>query len=312
MVGWDEIYNEGIPNSIVIQSWRGKKSMVSSAQNGYPSLLSRGFYLDKSQRLEHYYSTDPLPVGTELTAEQQKMILGGEACMWSEIVDQNTIDSRIWPSTLAVVERLWSTQSNCNIVKFYKKAPYVSKDLQLFGLTHLSYQDVLLEQMTGTRAFEPLKPLINVLEPVKGYKRHNYIRNTNKYSTVAPLNRLADACYVESFEARDFNALVKRSCKAGGYCDAKEKVKSYLASWTQAAEYFTQISHASQALGEGEQFAMSVQELSELTWRKVNSPSELTDKENNKAKALIGRLDKYPLDVMFAPLEGIKVIFDVQ
>lgn len=310
MVGWDEIYTEGIPNSIVIQSWRGRKSMVKSAQNGYPSLLSKGYYLDKSQTLKHYYETDPIPENTILTLEEQKMILGGEATMWTEIVDQTTIESRIWPSTLAVAERLWSSQANCDTEKFYDKVQSVSKQLQEFGLIHLSYQNVLLDNMTNYSYTYDFKPFISVLEPVRGYQRHNFMRNTTKYSTFAPLNRLADACYVESFEARLFNNLVKSSCITGGFCEKKEFIKASLAKWVNAAEIFGKMSFNSVAMSEAEKLALKVQELCELAWRKVNSPSELTDKEEQRAQNLIKEIGIFKLDVKFAPIAGIKIIFE--
>jgi hexosaminidase len=44
----------------------------------------------------------------KLNHEQMKYILGGEACMWTEQVDENSVDTRIWPRSIALAERLWS------------------------------------------------------------------------------------------------------------------------------------------------------------------------------------------------------------
>src|SRR5579864_7815103 len=49
MEGWDEILRPDLPKSIVIQSWRGQKSLGDAAQQGYRGLLSYGYYLDLMQ-----------------------------------------------------------------------------------------------------------------------------------------------------------------------------------------------------------------------------------------------------------------------
>lgn len=44
MIGWDEILDSDLPKSIVIQSWRGKKTLADAAEAGYDVLLSNGYY----------------------------------------------------------------------------------------------------------------------------------------------------------------------------------------------------------------------------------------------------------------------------
>ncbi len=57
---------------------------------------------------EEHYLADPIPSDASLTEEEKARILGGEVCMWSEQLNERTIDSRIWPRTAAIAERFWS------------------------------------------------------------------------------------------------------------------------------------------------------------------------------------------------------------
>src|SRR4029079_8426790 len=108
MVGWDEILTPGMPNNIVIQSWRGQDSLAAAAKQGYRGLLSSGYYIDLMWSAARHYAVDPMSGATaDLTPEEKQHILGGEATMWSEYVGPETIDSRIWPRTAAIAEKLW-------------------------------------------------------------------------------------------------------------------------------------------------------------------------------------------------------------
>lgn len=45
-----------------------------------------------------------------MTAEQAKLVLGGEVAVWSELIDEENVDSLIWPRASAMGEVLWSGQ----------------------------------------------------------------------------------------------------------------------------------------------------------------------------------------------------------
>ncbi|PNF29506.1 Chitooligosaccharidolytic beta-N-acetylglucosaminidase [Cryptotermes secundus] len=50
-------------------------------------------------------------------------VLGGEACMWSELVDNQSLDAKVWPRTAAMAERLWAdpeTRSSSAEARFYR------------------------------------------------------------------------------------------------------------------------------------------------------------------------------------------------
>ena len=97
-VGWDEILHPDLPKSIVVQSWRGQQSLATAAQQGYRGLLSYGYYLDLMWTGARHYAVDPMSgAAANLTPEQKKLILGGEAAQWAEWVTPENVDSHIWP-----------------------------------------------------------------------------------------------------------------------------------------------------------------------------------------------------------------------
>jgi hexosaminidase len=139
-----------------------------------------------------------------LNPEQRSRILGGEATMWAEYVSPETIDSRIWPRTAAIAERLWSPQDVKDVPDMYRRLSVVSRNLEWLGLTHRSNYRPMLERLMDEHPAERLKILADILEPVRGYARGE----AREYTSATPLNRLVDAVRPESDTAREFAALV--------------------------------------------------------------------------------------------------------
>ncbi len=230
MLGWDEILRPDLPNSIVIQSWRGPDSLAQAARQGYRGLLSSGYYVDLMWSAERHYSTEPLSgAAANLSPEEQKRILGGEACMWSEYVSPENIDSRIWPRTAAIAERLWSPQSVRDVNSMYQRLDEASQRLDWLGLTHNSSYEPMLRRITGTDDISDLNVLANVLEPVKDYTREETA--IEPATSAKPLVRVVDAVRPESATARQFadsvNALVTGKSRPG----TEALVRSLLSQW---------------------------------------------------------------------------------
>lgn len=207
MMGWDEILAPELTKSIVIQSWRGQKSLADAVHQGFQGLLSSGYYIDLSQSAREHYLIDPLidPKTSQpllLTPEEQSRILGGEAAMWAEYVSEETVDSRIWPRTAAIAERFWSPGSLRDVDSMYARLEQVSLNLDYLGLTHNSN---LTPMLTRLAPGADLRTLIDVVEPVKGYKRGS---SGTKYTQQTPLTRLVDAARPDSDAARHFAAAI--------------------------------------------------------------------------------------------------------
>ncbi|TMP37585.1 beta-N-acetylhexosaminidase [Pseudoalteromonas rubra] len=59
MMGWDEIFHPALDKDVMVQSWRGKASLSQIAAQGYPALLSAGFYIDQPQPASYHYRNEP-------------------------------------------------------------------------------------------------------------------------------------------------------------------------------------------------------------------------------------------------------------
>ena len=231
MMGWDEILHPGLPKNIVVQSWRGQDSLAESARQGHGTLLSYGYYLDLMWPASRHYAIDPMTGGAAtLTPEEQRRILGGEACMWAEYITPETVDSRLWPRLAAIAERLWSPQEVRDVSSMYQRMEEVSWRLRWLGVTNQSNYLPMLRRLAGTEDIQALRVLADVVEPTKDYTRTEiYPQPPVK---VTPLNRFADAARPESRVAREFSALVDAFIQSG-YKDssADAKIRIWLAKW---------------------------------------------------------------------------------
>ena len=189
MVGWDEVLNPALPKDIMVQSWRGEESLSAGAAQGYRGLLSAPYYLDGQKTSESMFLADPIPADTKLTPDQQKLIIGGEVCMWAEQINAETIDSRVWPRTVAVAERFWSPQSDRDVADMYRRLRLTSLELEDVGLTHLSGPQKLRRDIAGSAHTYELDALASVIEPVSFGDRED----VQKTDALTSLNRLVDA-----------------------------------------------------------------------------------------------------------------------
>jgi hexosaminidase len=212
MVGWDEVLDPTLPKNIVIQSWRGQASLAEAAKQGYRGILSNGYYLDLGWTAARHYAVDPMgDAAGNLSAEEKQRILGGESCMWSEYVNAENIDSRIWPRNAAIAERLWSPQEVRDPASMYARMHVISGELEWLGLTHQHNYLRMLRRIAGAASseeFNALRTLADVVEPVKDYTREQTA--TEPATSDMPLNRVVDAIPLESRAGREFSELVDR------------------------------------------------------------------------------------------------------
>lgn len=226
--GWDEVLQPGTPKDVVIQSWRGRESLLDAAKRGYRGLLSNGYYIDLNQSAAEHYLVDPMDGLTDkLTPEQQSSILGGEATIWAEFVSGDTIDSRIWPRTAAIAERFWSPQSVRDVDSMYARMAIVDDKLKAYGINHAATTEAMLERMSGDTNSEALRVLASVVQPPKGYAREELKHNT----AFSPLNTMADTVPPESETARQFAVIADRIATSKATPEEWQKAHDWLVLW---------------------------------------------------------------------------------
>ncbi|KAF8455486.1 glycoside hydrolase superfamily [Terfezia claveryi] len=129
---WEEMVLEwgvDLPKDVIVQAWLGDESVKGAVAKGYRVISGtyQNWYLDcgNGQWLDFHgdslypyndwcgpkkswramYSYDP---AKGLSAGQAKLVLGGEVHIWSEQIDEYSIDSTVWPRAGAAGEVLWS------------------------------------------------------------------------------------------------------------------------------------------------------------------------------------------------------------
>ncbi|XP_017865958.1 PREDICTED: probable beta-hexosaminidase fdl isoform X1 [Drosophila arizonae] len=116
-----------LPNSqFVVQVWGGStwQENYDLLDNGYNIIFSHvdAWYLDCGfgswratgdaacspyRTWQNVYKHRPWE-RMRLDKKRRKQVLGGEACLWTEQVDEGQLDNRLWPRVAALAERLWS------------------------------------------------------------------------------------------------------------------------------------------------------------------------------------------------------------
>ncbi|MEI8085185.1 MAG: beta-N-acetylhexosaminidase [Paludibacter sp.] len=151
IIGWDEILEGGVTQTATIMSWRGINGGIEAAQHGNDVVMTPGThcYFDHYQGvdneepkahpyggflpLQKVYTFDPRP--KELSAEQAKHILGGQANVWSEFITTTAqVEYMVYPRALAMIECLWTMPEKKDYPFFEQKVHGQYERMSRYGM----------------------------------------------------------------------------------------------------------------------------------------------------------------------------------
>ena len=136
IIGWDEILEGGLAPNATVMSWRGMRGGIEAAKAKHDVIMTPTdfVYLDYGQGdpayeplnigsyvpLEKVYSFEPVP--KELSADEEKYIIGGQANIWTEYIKTPShVEYMAFPRMLALAEVVWSRPEDKNYADFLRR-----------------------------------------------------------------------------------------------------------------------------------------------------------------------------------------------
>lgn len=156
VINWEETFNNfgsKLDRKTVIHNWLGSGVAERVVAAGLRCIVSNqdAWYLDHlSTTWQEFYMNEPL---TNITnPKQQKLVIGGEVCMWGEQIDGSDIEQTIWPRAAAAAERLWTHPD-----KLAKNPKDVTSRLSHFRCL-LNQRGVAAAPLDGPGRVAPIEP----------------------------------------------------------------------------------------------------------------------------------------------------------
>ena len=258
-IGWDECLHPALPKDMLIQAWRGMAARDVALGAGFDCVVSAPYYLDLCYPVDAHYRFHPdgdnafaeeallrhprlahvsrglawmaqfasFPDLSESPDGSRGRVLGGEACLWTELADDDTIHTRIWSRMPALAERFWSgADTNADDVL----------ERLIASRRRLAEMGVVPEDRNAADETPDLAPLLEMLEPVKWYRRllgnAEFERRVNglgdsaaerPYDANTPLCRIVDQLAPESLASR----------RAEADLAAGASMQGWVAGWRQ-------------------------------------------------------------------------------
>ena len=153
LIGWDEIVEGGLSPTATMMFWRDwhQEGLELAASQGNDIIMTpnRTLYFDHLQgnpateplsiggmsTLEKVYGYEPIPASFD--AEQEKLILGAQANIWTEYLPtEQKLEYMVFPRFFALSEVVWSEKEARDWFSFRGRLPAHLDRLRVLGITY--------------------------------------------------------------------------------------------------------------------------------------------------------------------------------
>ena len=130
MMGWDEMLEGGLAPGATVMSWTSPKPAAKTARLHHDVVVTPIQYLYFSnpyhngrkgiKSLQRVYNFEPMP--SELTADEQKYVIGTQGCLWTEWTrDTVKVEWQILPRMAALSELQWAQPEKKDFNNFLQR-----------------------------------------------------------------------------------------------------------------------------------------------------------------------------------------------
>lgn len=272
-IGWEEAYNADLPKDVVVQIWGAlgakRPSPLEIAQKGNRVLISKGFYLDYFYPAYFHYLNPNIP------STANSNLLGGEAALWAELMDENSFEGRAWPRTAAVAERLWSPEGVKDVDDMYRRLFVLNDELEAEGLNHRLNAERMLSALSNNQNIYNALLVLQTLAPARGVGRlmtQFTAPEQSKYQSV-PLVDLPDFASTDSKQEWQFRKWVEAYLSTKDTTQ-KARIVLQLKQWRVAAEQIPGMVKAAPNLSELGSYAAKVAQAASLGLQALEGVSD--------------------------------------
>ena len=240
-----------------------------------------------------------------LTDLERKNILGGEACMWTEMVDSITLESRIWPKAASIAEKLWSPQVLSNDTDdMYRRIILMDSQLKNLGVHHKKQQEIILKNIVSDQDFSALNFLVDFLHEGAFANRLSLYQPTLYTST--PLDGIVDAASAESYPAYEFNKKVTEYLDTGD-AQLKKEIQILLQKWIDNHNQLINVFNTNEKVKLIQDHSKNLSVLSTMAL-KITEGKELSENDKSSLKELFQSAEKEYGGTVLAVVPGLEIL----